>query len=651
MTATLKPADQLLALAGNTRWSWHRQTADLLNTMPGASSGVHPIGPATRLVSDPDLFEQWWAGNGAEVERQWGELSAKVASASPPEIAYFSPEFGVAAEIAQYSGGLGILAGDHLKASDDLGLPLVGVGLFYHQGFFRQQLVDASQLERYESTTYQEIGAVNTGVETNVTINGHSVAVAIHELMVGTVRLILLDTQVGSNPEWAQSITDGLYSGDNEHRLHQEMVLGIGGVRALQALGISPDVYHLNEGHASLLLLELLAQHVEAGATIADATEKVRSSTLFTTHTPVPAGIDRFSHDLIGPELKPWATRLGTTAAEIISWATLASDGPAQPFNAAAFAIHFCGRINGVSQLHSTVSRELFGALPRAKKIEAITNGVHARTWVDPQIQDLFDSTLGTGWDNGEQQAWDRVAQLDRERFESVRAQAKHGLIAKVQNLTGVDLDPERCIVGFARRFATYKRAALLLRDEKGLARSLEAGAQFVFAGKAHPADAEGKAVLSDLARFASTSHADGQIVIVPDYDIDIAKAMYWGVDVWLNNPIRPHEACGTSGEKAALNGVLNASILDGWWADWYSDGIGWVIPSSEHQDPNVRDDVEASSLHEVLAGQALEMYNNDRDAWWRMTLAMFSHLGPLVTAGRMVGEYRDRFYDPIRRR
>jgi starch phosphorylase len=307
-----------------------------------------------------------------------------------------------------------------------------------------------------------------------------------------------------------------------------------------------------------------------------------------------------------------------------------------------------------VSQIHASVSRELFASLPAAARVQGITNGVHARTWVEPALQDLYDRVLGTGWDNGDPGPWAKVVDLDRQQFAAARTATRHRLVELVAGLTGTDLDPDACLLGFARRFATYKRATLLLRDPDGLAQSLAAGAQFVFAGKAHPADADGKAVLAELARFAASSEAAGQIVIVPDYDIDIARAMYWGCDVWLNNPVRPREACGTSGEKAALNGVLNCSISDGWWADWYIDGIGWVIPSSEAEDPAERDRTEAAALHKILTGEILPSFEGGRDgrssdSWWQMVLAMLGHLGPLVTAGRMVAEYDRRFYGPIR--
>jgi starch phosphorylase len=296
------------------------------------------------------------------------------------------------------------------------------------------------------------------------------------------------------------------------------------------------------------------------------------------------------------------------------------------------------------------VSRRLFASLPRAQSVEGITNGVHARTWVSPELQTFYEGHLGDGWADGDTAAWSRVSGVTGEAFAAARAPGRARLVDLITDRTGVEFDPDGCIIGFARRFATYKRAALLLRDRDGLRRSLDAGAQFVFAGKAHPADTEGKAVLAEIAAFAATAEAQGRFALIPDYDIEIAQEMYAACDVWLNNPVRPREACGTSGEKSALNGGLNCSILDGWWADWYVDGIGWAIPTSDLDDPVARDLAESTALHELMSGSVLPTFA-DTAAWWSTTQAMLAHLGPLVTAGRMVAEYDERFYRPLGRR
>ena len=526
-------------------------------------------------------------------------------------------------------------------------MPLVGVGLFYRQGFFRQGIVDGHQTERYQTLDPEELGAEDTGVQVTIQVDGGNVDARVWQQWVGATRLVLLDCDVATNTATQRAITDRLYSGGRRHRLDQELVLGVGGVRALRALDINPGVFHLNEGHACFLLFELLAEYVEDGRSFAEATKLVRSKTLFTTHTPVPAGIDRFDRSLIAGELDLWSARLGVTTAALYDLAVLPTDGPDKPFNTAALAFEFTDKVNGVSQLHAEVSRKLFATLPRSANLEGITNGVHARTWVIPAIQDLYDATLGEGWENGDAGAWSKVDQLDPAAFAAVRDDGRQALVDLVKESTGVSLDPTGCVIGFARRFATYKRAALLLRDPQGLAAALDAGAQFVFAGKAHPQDTEGKAVLTELAAFAASDRSRGQLVIVPDYDIAIAQAMYGGCDVWLNNPIRPREASGTSGEKAALNGGLNCSILDGWWADFFVEGIGWSIPTSDATDTEVRDDAEAKALNKLVTEQVMATFGSDQ--WWPMVRAMLGHLGPRVTAGRMVSEYNSRFYDPIR--
>jgi len=645
-TALQSQIQQLSNLAGNLRWSWHTPSRNLLATLPGAAPGRHPA-DVVRSADDGELAE-WITAHDSELATIHDELDAVIASVGSPEIAYFSPEFGIAAEVPQYSGGLGILAGDHLKSASDIHLPLVGVGLFYREGFFRQKIGAGRQREQYPKVDPDSIAAEDTGKRVVVEIAGAPVTIRVRKQMVGATPLILLDTNVAGNTGPARAITNRLYSGDRRHRLEQELVLGVGGVRALRALGMNPGAFHLNEGHACFMLLELLGERVDAGEPIAAAIDALRAQSLFTTHTPVPAGIDAFSRKAIEPEMRPWARRLGIPLATLMSWSEMPAKGRAKPFNTAALALELCGRANGVSQLHAGVSRKLFSAIPRARSIEGITNGVHARTWVSPAIQDLYDRSLGDGWDNGSPAAWERVDRIDGEEFADRRAAGRRDLVELISARTGVEFDGDSCVIGFARRFATYKRAALLLEDPHGLEATLDSGAQFVFAGKAHPADDEGKAVLAEIVKFSKSREARGRFAFIPDYEISIAQVMYAGCDVWLNNPIRPHEACGTSGEKSALNGGLNCSILDGWWADWFVPGIGWAIPTSDDADPIARDHSESAAMHGIIAGEILPRFV-DRDSWWQTTSAMLRHLGPKVTAGRMVAEYDSRYYRQLR--
>ena len=570
-----------------------------------------------------------------------------------PEVAYFSPEFGITDVAPQYSGGLGILAGDHLKAASDLGVSLCAVGLFYRGGFFRQDLRDGQQHERFATYDPTEFGCIDTGVMVDVPMGGRTVTARVWRMDVGRIALVLLDTDVDTNTKADRAITDRLYSGDRRHRIEQELVLGVGGSRAIEALGWDAPVRHLNEGHAGFLILDLLDAPIEAGATLDEAIETVRPRLVFTTHTPVPAGIDRFDIAMATEYLRPWATRWGVPIADVLALGRDDGDEPTS-FNMAALCLRAAGRANGVSKLHGEVSRELFAGVPGGADIGSVTNGVHARTWVAPRLQQIFDEALGDGWAEGDSEAWQRVSAIDDD---AVRAQRHAGgveLADLVADRTDATIDPDALIIGFARRFATYKRATLLLQHPEQLAALLaddDRPVQFVFAGKAHPADQPGKALLADVVAYGATPEANGRFIFVPDYDIAVAQAMYAGCDVWLNNPVRPHEASGTSGEKSALNGGLNLSISDGWWAEMADGRNGWTIPSSTATDPARRDVEESAAALALLADAVVaEYYGSDgglSPAWIERVRDNWRSLGPRVTAARMVTDYLDGLYRP----
>jgi starch phosphorylase len=564
-----------------------------------------------------------------------------------PQIAYFSPEFGISDVIPQYSGGLGILAGDHMKAASDLSLPLVGVGLFYRQGFFRQRIEKGQQAEDYPTVTADSLGAIDTGAMVRVPLPGRDVVAQVWRMDIGRVRLLLLDTDVPDNSATDRKITDRLYGGDRRHRLEQELVLGVGGVRALAALGWDVTVFHLNEGHAGFLVLELMNRSINGGE-LAAAVDKVRPGLVFTTHTPVPAGIDRFEKRLIQPYLQVWADRWAVPVEDI--WALGADPKDAgRYFNMAALGLRMAGGANGVSKMHGEVSRSLFAGVGIGDDITSVTNGVHARTWVASQAQAVFDQVLGERWATGDPEAWNRVLTLSDSAIGELRRSGARHLADLVSHRTGHGLDPDALVVGFARRFATYKRATLLFHHMDRLTEMLaddERPIHFVFAGKAHPADTPGKGLLAEIAAFADSSAANGRFTFIPDYGIGIARVMYGGCDIWLNTPVRPREASGTSGEKAALNGGLNCSILDGWWAEMFDGRNGWAIATSNAAVPPRRDREEAAAaldtLEEILAeyhGQPAAFADRIRHAW--------HSLGPQVTAARMVAEYRDRIYAP----
>jgi starch phosphorylase len=638
--------EALHRLAANHRWSWVASCRDLLASLPGATPTRHPVTVVADLTASQ--LDQLLADGGfmERVSAEIADLDAATEGAVSPQIAYCSPEFGIDALLPQYAGGLGILAGDHLKAASDLQVPVVGIGLFYRNGYFDQLIADGGQTESYPTIVPVDVGAVDTHVLVRVPLPGRQVAARVWRIDVGRVPLLLLDTHVAENNESDRRIADCLYGGDRAHRLDQEMVLGVGGARALAALGWDPPLHHLNEGHAAFIALELI-DRVISGGDLAGAMSRVRPGLVFTTHTPVPAGIDCFQHDLVLPYLEPWAERWAVPVDEI--WALGRDPEDEHRFNMAAFALRLSSRANGVSELHGEVSRRMFAGTGIGDEITSITNGVHARTWVGPELQATFDTALGPGWAEGDPAAWDRVSAIDDGKLDGLRSAASRRLADLVSASTGRDLDPEALIIGFARRFAPYKRATLLLREKERLREMLEDDGRpihFVFAGKAHPQDALGKSLVSDVVSFASSPEARNRFTFIPDYDMSVARALVEGCDVWLNNPIRPREASGTSGEKAALNGVLNCSILDGWWAEMYDGANGWAITSSEEEDPELRDAAEAASLIEVL-GAIREMYHGERPAFNERIRHAWRTLGPRVTAARMLRDYMTEIYSP----
>ncbi len=647
----------LLRAATNYSWTWDRHTQALFAQLPATTKGLHPKQRVLALT-DADYDDLL-------ADRDFIEAADAAATRVPEpsrqpdaEIAYFSPEFGVIETLPQYSGGLGVLAGDHLKASSDLHLPLVAVGLFYRDGFFHQSIIGERQVEHYERTDPRSLGLEQMPVIVDITMDDRIVKARVWRADIGRTKLYLLDTDLELNDERGKKVSDRLYSGDREHRIRQELLMGVGGVRALRRLGYDPKVFHLNEGHAGFLALELIGEEVDKGLSLAEAVEAVRPRIVFTTHTPVPAGIDRFAHDLMERYIRVWSERYGVSIDELLDLAHM--PGEDDVFNMAAFCLRVAGKANGVSSLHGEVSREMFAGVPGGSEITSVTNGVHARTWVAPALQAEFEQSMGPDW--GRIGApWDGVDALDDDRLRELRRLGRLRLIDMVTTRFGPrhSLDPDILTIGFARRFATYKRADLVLRDLESLTAILsdeERPIQFVFAGKAHPADEPGKEVLHRVVAFAHSPEARGRFVFIPDYAMSVARRMYQGSDVWLNNPIRPNEACGTSGEKAALNGGLNLSILDGWWAECFDGGNGWAIETSDAEDRARRDLEEAASLHRLIADEVVPLfYGGDRApgsatpsaAWIDRVRHNWKTLGPYVTAERMVAEYDARLYRP----
>jgi glycogen phosphorylase len=573
-------------------------------------------------------------------------------------VAYFSAEFGLDQSLPVYSGGLGILAGDHLKAASELGVPLVGVGLFYRRGYFRQRLdEDDRQLERYPRNDTSRLPLTLVPMAPVVELadeagNPVPIRVAVWRAQVGRVSLYLLDTKIEGNPDWARDVTDTLYGGDRQNRLRQELVLGLGGVRVLRRLGLEPTVFHLNEGHSAFLQLERLRELIdEQGVDREAAVERLRASTVFTTHTPVPAGNEVFDPELVRRNVEGLIARCG------FSWEEFAALGKVheeeEVFGLTPFALRTSAYANGVSELHGAVSREMWHDLWPDRLVDevpitSITNGVHARTWISDELEELLGYTAPDF--AGASELPDDVVWL-------AHRAAKVRMLEFIARTRGVDgLDPDALTIGFARRFATYKRAGLLFSRPERLARLLtdpDRPLQILVAGKAHPADEDGKEVIRQVVDYARGSTAGGRIVFLEDYEMTVARRLVQGVDVWLNTPRRPMEASGTSGMKAALNGVLNCSILDGWWAEAYRPGLGFAIEGPEPAgEEEARDAADAEALFAVLERRVVPLYY-ERDErglptpWIAMMRSSIAELGTAFGTNRMVAEYVERLYLP----
>jgi starch phosphorylase len=643
-----------------------------------------------RYLSEP----RWYQGLGEE---------------APSCIAYFSPEFGITEVLPQYSGGLGILAGDHLKAASDLGVPLIGVGLLYQAGYFKQSLSrDAWQQETYPVldpdalplTLLREPSADGTGRPVEISLplpHGRKLHAHVWRADVGRVPLLLLDSNVPANDEAARGITDRLYGGGGDHRLQQELLLGMGGVKALRIFQRltgtpAPEVFHTNEGHAGFLGIERIQELMSAEDPLTwdQAIAAGRASTVFTTHTPVPAGIDRFEaiqiKHFFDAGLAP-----DVPVGKILELGRENYDGGNPTvFNMAVMGLRLAQRANGVAKLHGVVSREMFSGLwpgfdHSEVPITSVTNGVHVPTWVDPRISKLAREKFGAeaesegrwelAYEVSDKDVWELRRQMRASLVEDVRrrvraAWKKRGAADAELGWTDNVLDPDILTIGFARRVPTYKRLTLMLRDPARLRALLlheKHPIQLVIAGKSHPADDAGKKMIQDLVRFTDDPKVRHRIVFLPNYDIAMARTLFPGCDVWLNNPLRPLEACGTSGMKAAINGSLNLSVLDGWWDEMYDGENGWAIPTANNgSSAEERDDIEASALYELLETQVAPRFYGSTVSvgagaagpsqstpeavpthWVSMIKHTLAHLGPAVSAERMLRDYVNELYRP----
>ena len=693
--------ERLSELANNLWWSWHPD-ADLLFqhldktlwelTHHNPVKFLQQISPAKldAAAANP-AFLRHYDGTMLAFDKArtakgtW--FSEKYPQLAERPIAYFSAEFGLHVSLPIYSGGLGILAGDHCKEASDIGLPLVGVGFVYQLGYFIQRITgEGRQDSVYEPLDYSStplepvISRESEGGLLKVEVGGRCVHVAVWRVKLGSVSVYLMDANVEENHSWDRELTSRLYGGDQEMRIRQEIVLGIGGVRMLDRLGIRPAVCHANEGHAAFMMLERIRVLVQGGQSFTEAAEAVRETTIFTTHTPVPAGHDAFPFHLVETQFAGYWEELGLDREQFFALGEH-PDGGSPNFNMTALALRLSGRCNGVSRLHGRVSRQMWHSMwPDRTEDEVpithITNGVHVPTWIAPEMNRLFAKHLGHDWlakhddptlwerihDIPDTELWQAKQLLKHKLFNFMRERIRQNWITETAGplrvLTGGTLlNPDALTIGFARRFATYKRAVLIFRSLERLKKIFHdewKPVQIIFAGKAHPADLPGRSLIHEIYELARDHNLGGRIAFVENYDIHVAKHLVRGVDVWLNNPRVPLEASGTSGQKAALNGVPHLSVLDGWWYEGYQGTNGWAIDPGvpEGVSEEYRDEADADALYRVLETEVVPLYF-DRDSdgiprrWTHLLKEAIRTDAPTFSARRMVKEYTERMYVP----
>ncbi|BAU96422.1 alpha-glucan phosphorylase [Corynebacterium suranareeae] len=703
------PLQPLVKLAHNLRWSWREETKQLFRDIDPTLWEQLDEDPKQMLLQAPASRLQFlscddeYLGRVNDEEQNLSEYLSdqlwyqnttdNAEAAGDPLVAYFSMEFGIHPSLPIYSGGLGVLAGDHMKSASDLGVPLIGVGLLYTHGYFTQSLSgDGWQQEeyKYHDPAQLPIEAVTDENGKQITVSltypgAQKVEIALWVANVGRIPLLLLDTNIDANPEELRSVTDRLYGGDNEHRIKQELVLGVGGVRAVNAFcdarGIKrPSVAHLNEGHAGFLTLERIRERIADGMDYPAAFEQVRASNIFTTHTPVPAGIDRFDMEMVRRYLgegQPEDQQL-CVGVPIEKALELGRESDPYRFNMAHMGLRASQHANGVAKLHGEVSRAMFAGLypgyePREVPIGHVTNGVHLPTWVKPEMKELIGRVAG-GADLAVTDTWENPQAVKSEKLWKVRNKFRADLVDVARAATAKSwahrghteaelawtsrvLDPNVLTIGFARRVSTYKRLTLMLRNPERLRSILlnkDRPVQFVIAGKAHPHDMGGKKLMQEIVQFSDDAGIRDRFLFLPDYDINLASYLISGADVWLNNPVRPQEASGTSGMKAVMNGGLTLSISDGWWDEMPKETTGWTIPTVESPDLEHRDYLESQALYDLLENEVAPLfYKRDKNGipqqWLDLVRESWTTLSPMITSTRMVRDYTMQYYRPTK--
>jgi len=688
---------RLPELAYNVWWSWNAEARELFRRLdyPLWRRTQHNPVKVLRLVSDATLLAR---AQDAAFLRRYNKVMIDFDRAmesghswfhttypqlTQKTIAYFSFEFGLHSSLPIYSGGLGILAGDHAKEASDLGLPFVGVGFLYPQGYFRQHVPSHGWQEAvYEPIDYTNVpvlpvqDANGRELRLSVPMDSRVVHARIWRVQVGRVPLFLMDTDVPENEPWDRELSARLYSGDNEMRIRQEIMLGVGGVRMLQLLGYEPSVLHMNEGHSAFLLLEIIRRHVAEGMSFSEAVERTKTQTIFTTHTPVPAGHDAFPFHLMDKYFYGFWDSLGISREELLALGRN-SEPWGEAFNMTVLALRLAGQFNGVSKLHGEVSREMWQRVWPTATVEdvpitSITNGVHVPSWTAGEMRYVFNKYLGANWEehHDDPVLWERLAEvpdpelwqvhiaLKAKLMNYLRARARRswvdGLCDPTEVLVGGTLlDPDALTIGFARRFATYKRASLLFADMERLQKillNMHRPVQIIFAGKAHPADEPGKRLIQQVYTMAKANQFGGRVAFVEDYDMHSARYFKQGVDVWLNTPRRPREASGTSGMKASLNGIPNLSIMDGWWVEGYNGANGWSIEDRQFVSPEEQDYNDAQEIYRLLEEEIVPLYyTQDRDGvprgWVEVMREAIRSNAWRFSTRRMVKEYTTELY------
>lgn len=682
-------------LAQNLWWSWNHEAVELFRSIDPAgfeAANYNPLALLDELSIEKAtdlLANKEFTARMKRVHTEFGKYITTPAPGNQPQIGYFCMEYGLHQSVRLYSGGLGVLAGDYLKEASDRNVNLIAMGLLYRYGYFQQALsLHGEQIHQLEAAKFTQLPIVpvrdenGEWIKIHVNLGSHTVWAKVWRLNVGRVALYLLDTDIDDNRWEDRSITHQLYGGDNENRLRQEILLGIGGVRALKAMKLEPDLYHLNEGHAAFLGLERLRNYLKnKQLPYEQALEIVRATQLFTTHTPVPAGHDAFPESLLRDYLFEFTFALDISWENLIAMGRLEAANANEPFSMSHLAIRTSQEVNGVSRLHGLVSQKMFNELyPDYNYAEShvgyVTNSVHFPTWVAREWLDLYTETFGKGFlvDQTNRKFWTKIQQVPAERIMDIRRTLKKRLLDWVrvslrEDLTRRGENPrsifeiinaikeDALVIGFARRFATYKRATLLFSNEKRLADLVNNANRpviFLFAGKAHPADKGGQEFIRFIYNTTKNPDFKGKVIFLENYGMEMAKLLTQGVDIWLNNPTRPKEASGTSGMKAVMNGVMNFSVLDGWWCEGYKPGAGWAL--SEHDtyaDPGLQNELDAETIYNILETEIVPTYyaHDDKgisEAWVSHIKNTIADIAPDFVMKRMWDDYQERYYGKL---